>query len=53
MATVAKVFLYDMAGLTGLWRVASFLGLGLTLIGIGRVYGLYVLPAERRAREQP
>jgi len=53
MATVAKVFLYDMSGLTGLWRVASFLGLGLTLIGIGRVYGLHILPAERRAPEQP
>ncbi len=53
MATVTKVFLYDMSGLTGLWRVASFLGLGLTLIGIGRVYGLYVLRAAPRATEQP
>ena len=35
----AKVFLVDMAGLTGLWRVLSFLGLGLTLIGLGRLYG--------------
>jgi uncharacterized membrane protein len=42
-----------MSGLTGLWRVASFLGLGLTLIGIGRVYGLYVLRAAPRATEQP
>lgn len=40
--TVAKVFLYDMSDLTGLFRVASFLGLGLTLIGIGRVYQKYV-----------
>ena len=30
----AKVFLVDMADLTGLWRVLSFLGLGLTLIGL-------------------
>ena len=36
---VIKVFLVDMAGLTGLWRVLSFLGLGLTLIGLGRLYG--------------
>ena len=36
---VVKVFLVDMAGLTGLWRVLSFLGLGLTLIGLGRLYG--------------
>lgn len=41
---VGKVFLVDMAGLTGLWRVLFFLGLGLTLIGLtliglGRLYG--------------
>ena len=35
---VAKVFLVDLAGLTGLWRVASFLGLGLSLIGLGAIY---------------
>lgn len=49
MATVLKVFLIDMSGLTGLLRVASFLGLGLTLILIGRVYQRFVLdpgPAE-------
>jgi uncharacterized membrane protein len=43
MVTVAKVFLIDMSGLTGLLRVASFLGLGLTLIAIGRVYQRFVL----------
>lgn len=32
--TVAKVFLVDMAGLSGLVRVASFLGLGLSLAGL-------------------
>ncbi len=30
----AKVFLVDMGGLDGLWRVLSFLGLGLSLIGL-------------------
>ena len=35
---ILKVFLIDMAGLTGLWRVLSFLG-GVTLIGLGRLYG--------------
>ena len=34
----AKAFVIDMAGLTGLWRVLSFLGLGLVLIGLGTVY---------------
>jgi uncharacterized membrane protein len=43
MVTVAKLFLIDMSGLTGLLRVASFLGLGLTLIAIGRVYQRFVL----------
>lgn len=42
IVTVVKVFLYDMSDLTGLFRVASFLGLGLTLIGIARVYRRYV-----------
>ena len=32
--TVAKVFLLDAAGLSGLTRVASFVGLGLALAGI-------------------
>jgi uncharacterized membrane protein len=32
--TAAKVFLIDGAGLTGLMRVAAFLGLGLTLAGL-------------------
>ena len=35
MLTVSKVFLFDAAGLSGLYRVASFLGLGICLIGIG------------------
>lgn len=35
--TVAKVFLIDGAGLTGLVRVLSFLGLGLTLAGLAWV----------------
>jgi len=35
---VAKVFLVDMAGLTGLLRVFSFLGLGAALLGLGYAY---------------
>lgn len=34
----AKVFIIDMSDLTGLWRVLSFLGLGLALIALGSVY---------------
>ena len=43
IVTVVKVFLYDMSDLTGLLRVASFLGLGLTLIGIAAIYRHFVL----------
>jgi uncharacterized membrane protein len=35
--TVAKVFLWDAAGLTGLTRVTSFAGLGLALLGIAQL----------------
>jgi len=41
-----KVFLFDMGELTGLWRVLSFLGLGLALIGLGAVHRRFVLPME-------
>ena len=39
-----KVFLLDMSDLTGLYRVGSFLGLGLSLVGIGLVYQRFVFP---------
>lgn len=38
LGTVAKVFLLDAAGLTGLLRIASFLALGFSLISIGWLY---------------
>jgi uncharacterized membrane protein len=31
---IAKIFLIDMSGLDGMWRVASFMGLGLSLLGL-------------------
>lgn len=46
--TVAKAFLFDMANLTGLYRAASFLALGLSLIGIGYLYQRIVFPPEKR-----
>lgn len=39
---VGKVFLIDAAALTGLYRVASFLGLGVTLLAIGYAYQRFV-----------
>ena len=47
--TTAKLFLFDMAALEGLYRVASFLGLGLSLVGIGYLYQRFVFPPPRAA----
>jgi uncharacterized membrane protein len=38
IGTVVKVFVFDLAGLEGLMRALSFIGLGLVLVGIGLVY---------------
>lgn len=46
LATVLKVFLYDTAALDGLYRAASFLGLGGCLIGLAFLY-------QRFGREAP
>ena len=48
--TAFKVFLIDAARLEGVWRILSFLGLGIALIGIGRLYGP-LLRAEKGAVE--
>ena len=48
-ATIVKVFLVDAGELEGLLRILSFLGLGIALIGIGRLYGP-VLRAEAGRR---
>ena len=46
--TVGKVFLGDLAELDGLLRVASFFGLGVSLVAIGFVYRKWLLPARPR-----
>ena len=42
-----KVFLWDMAGLTGIFRALSFLGLGGVLVGIGIIYQRFVFVQGR------
>lgn len=42
IGAVAKVFLLDASGLEGLLRIASFLALGFSLIGIGWLYSRYL-----------
>jgi uncharacterized membrane protein len=44
--TVAKVFLYDLSTLTGLYRILSFLGLGISLILVSLIYQRFVLSRE-------
>jgi uncharacterized membrane protein len=43
---IVKVFLFDMAGLTGIFRALSFIGLGAVLIGIGWLYQRMLFPAR-------
>lgn len=43
---VLKVFAWDMSNLEGLYRIASFIGLGLCLVGIGWLYQRFVHVAE-------
>lgn len=45
--TVFKVFLVDAAALAGVLRILSFLGLGIALIGVGKLYAK-VLAGEPR-----
>jgi uncharacterized membrane protein len=49
--TVTKVFLVDMSALTGAMRAFSFIGLGLSLLAIGRFYQRILLPARGSADE--
>jgi uncharacterized membrane protein len=49
-ASVVKVFLFDLAGLEGILRAASFIGLGLALIGIGLTYQKLVFSRQRAAQ---
>jgi uncharacterized membrane protein len=49
---VVKVFLGDMSNLEGLFRIASFVGLGLCLVGIGWLYQHFVRrPGDQRPQE--
>lgn len=42
LLVIGKVFLYDMANLSDLWRVFSFLGLGVSLLALAWVYQRFV-----------
>ena len=53
LLTVAKVFLIDMAGLTGVYRALSFIGLGLVLVGTGWLYQRLLFPPGTKAATAP
>jgi uncharacterized membrane protein len=48
LLTVGKVFLFDASQLTGLWRVVSFLGLGLSLLGLSWFYSRFVFVEDEK-----
>jgi uncharacterized membrane protein len=50
-ASVLKVFLIDMSNLEGIFRAASFIGLGAVLIGIGLFYQKVLRTIEKPAVE--
>lgn len=50
-ASVIKVFLIDMSNLEGIFRAASFIGLGAVLIGIGLFYQKVLRTIEKPADE--
>ena len=52
LAVVAKVFLSDMSDLEGMYRVASFLGLGVSLVGIGWLYQRLLRPPTDNLLDQ-
>jgi uncharacterized membrane protein len=49
LAAVLKVFLLDASGLDGLIRIASFVALGFSLIGIGWFYSRQLIGAKAEA----
>jgi uncharacterized membrane protein len=53
LATIAKVFFIDLAGLTGVWRALSFIGLGIVLVGIGLLYQRLLFPKKPVAPAAP
>jgi uncharacterized membrane protein len=53
LAATIKVFLFDAADLEGLWRVLSFLGMGLSFLAISWLYARFVFGLGRKTPEQP
>jgi uncharacterized membrane protein len=48
--TILKVFLYDASELGGLYRVFSFMGLGLSLLALSWFYSRFVFKDEEKTQ---
>jgi uncharacterized membrane protein len=46
LLAIVKVFVYDMSALSDLYRVFSFLGLGVSLLLLAYLYQRYVFGAD-------
>ena len=53
LGAVLKVFLWDAAGLDGLWRVLSFFGMGLCLLAISWLYARFVFGLGIGRKDEP
>ncbi|MFN3166485.1 MAG: DUF2339 domain-containing protein [Phycisphaeraceae bacterium] len=53
LVAVGKVFLIDTASLDNLYRVFSFFGLGVTLVGLGYLYQRLVFRRTDRSKKGP
>jgi uncharacterized membrane protein len=53
LGAVVKVFLWDAAGLDGLWRVLSFFMMGLCLLAISWLYARFVFGLEIGRKTEP
>jgi uncharacterized membrane protein len=53
LAATVKVFLFDASELTGLWRVLSFLLMGLSFLGISWAYARFVFGIGKRKEPPP
>lgn len=49
LGAMCKVFLWDASGLDGMVRIASFVALGFSLIGIGWLYARHLGPQVGKA----
>jgi uncharacterized membrane protein len=53
LLTIAKVFLVDTAGLTGIYRALSLIGLGAVLVGIAWLYQHWLFPRAAKTAPAP